>query len=126
MTRVFNVTDALDSLGIKEWALSDIPTSEQEFLQYFSKVVDVDQNNHAIFSTNPQTFGVTWNQIQTEIQRLQAEYDTTEYQRTRATQYPAIADQLDMLWHAIDSGSLDKDSDFYKLLKAVKDANPKG
>lgn len=126
MTRVFNVTDALDSLGIKEWALSDIPTSEQEFLQYFSKVVDVDQNNHAILSTDPQTFGVTWNQIQTEIQRLQSAYDTTEYQRTRATQYPAIADQLDMLWHAIDSGSLDKDSDFYKSLKAVKDANPKG
>ena len=93
---------------------------------YFSKVVDVDQNNHAVFSKDPQTFGVTWNQIQTEIQRLQTEYSNTSYQRTRATQYPKIVDQLDMLWHAIDSGSLDKDSDFYKSLKAVKDANPKG
>lgn len=125
MTRIFNVTDALDSLGIKEWSLSDIPTNGEEFLLYFSKVVDVDQNNHAVFSTDPQTFGVTWNQIQTEIQRLQTEYNNTSYQRTRATQYPKIADQLDMLWHAIDSGSLDKDSDFYIALKAVKDANPK-
>lgn len=126
MTRIFNVTDALDSLGIKEWSLSSIPTNNEEFLLYFSKVVDVDENNHAVFSKDPQTFGVTWNQIQTEIQRLQAEYNSKSYQRTRATQYPKLADQLDMLWHAIDSGSLDKDSDFYKSLKAVKDANPKG
>lgn len=126
MTRIFNVTDALDSLDIKEWSLSDIPTNGEEFLLHFSKVVDVDQNNHTVFSKDPQTFGVTWNQIQTEIQRLQTEYNNTSYQRTRATQYPKIADQLDMLWHAIDSGSLDKDSDFYKSLKAVKDANPKG
>ena len=126
MTVVFNVPDALDSLGITEWALSDLPANEQEFQSYFSKAIGVDENNHAIFSKDPQTFGVTWNQIQTEIQRLQTEYNNTSYQRTRATQYPKIADQLDMLWHAIDSGSLDKDSDFYKSLKAVKDANPKG
>jgi hypothetical protein len=125
MTILFNVTDALDSLNIKEWALSGFPTNEEEFLTYFSKVVDVDENNHAVFSKDPQTFGVTWNQIQTEIQRLQSAYDTTKYQRTRKTQYPSIGDQLDMLWHAIDSGSLDKDSDFYTALKAVKDANPK-
>jgi hypothetical protein len=30
-----------------------------------------------------------------------------------------------MLWHSIDSGSLDKTSDFYLALKAVKDNNPK-
>ena len=39
--------------------------------------------------------------------------------------YPKIADQLDMLWHAIDSGTLDKTSDFYIVLKAVKDKYPK-
>lgn len=39
--------------------------------------------------------------------------------------YPSISDQLDMLWHAIDSGSLDKNSEFYLKLKSVKDAHPK-
>jgi hypothetical protein len=40
--------------------------------------------------------------------------------------YPAIGDQLDMLWHAIDSGSsLDKNSDFYKSLANVKSQFPK-
>ena len=40
-------------------------------------------------------------------------------------QYPSIGDQLDMLWHAIDNGTLNKTSDFYTAIKAVKDAHPK-
>lgn len=70
-----------------------------------------------------KTAPVTNAQIATELARLQAEYDAKEYQRLR--QYPSIGDQLDMLWHAIDSGTLNKTSDFYTTLKAVKDANPK-
>ena len=65
----------------------------------------------------------TDDEIATELTRLQAEYDDNEYQRLR--QYPSIGDQLDMLWHAIDSGTLNKTSDFYTTLKAVKDAHPK-
>jgi hypothetical protein len=36
-------------------------------------------------------------------------------------EYPNIGDQLDMLWHAIDNGTLNKTSDFYTTLKAVKE-----
>ena len=62
-------------------------------------------------------------EIATELARLQEEYDNNEYQRLR--QYPTIGDQLDMLWHAIDTNSLNKTSDFYTAIKAVKDAYPK-
>ena len=55
----------------------------------------------------------------------EAEYQKLEYQRLRKTQYPSLTDQLDMLWHAIDSGQLDKESAFYKALKQVKDNYPK-
>ena len=65
----------------------------------------------------------TDDEIATELTRLQAEYDDNEYQRLR--QYPSIGDQLDMLWHAIDSGTLNKTSDFYTTIKAVKDTYPK-
>ena len=65
-------------------------------------------------------------QIDTELKRLQADYDAKKYQRDRAVSYPAIGDQLDMLFHAIDAGALDKNSDFYTTLKAVKDKYPKG
>ena len=65
-------------------------------------------------------------EIQAEVQRLQAEYDSKQYARDRATQYAPLADQLDMLWHAIDEGIDLKQSDFYTGNKAVKDAHPKG
>ena len=61
--------------------------------------------------------------IAQEISRLQAEYESKQYQRDRV--YPSIGDQLDMLWHAIDSGTLNKTSEFYTAIKAVKDAYPK-
>jgi len=65
-------------------------------------------------------------EITAEITRLQAEYDSNQYARDRATQYAPLADQLDMLWHAIDQGIDLKQSDFYTGNKAVKDAHPKG
>ena len=44
-----------------------------------------------------------------------------------STTYPAIGDQLDLLWHAIDADAdlKSKFSAFYNSIKAVKDANPK-
>ena len=35
--------------------------------------------------------------------------------------YEVLGEQLDKLWHDIDNGKLDKNGDFYKDLKAVKD-----
>jgi hypothetical protein len=67
----------------------------------------------------------TRQELEAEAQRLQDLFESTQYQRDRAVQYPKIADQLDMLWHAIDSGTLNKTSDFYTAIKAVKDAHPK-
>lgn len=42
----------------------------------------------------------TEEQIQTELARLQAEYDDKLYSRSRAAEYPSIGDQLDALFHA--------------------------
>ena len=45
----------------------------------------------------------------------------------RRSGYPAIGDQLDMLFHAIDGDETLKTqfADFYTALKEVKDDNPK-
>ena len=68
-------------------------------------------------------------EIDAEIVRLQAVYDAQEYARDRATEYPTTGDQLDMLWHAIDTGDWTaakvKLTSFYTELKAVKDKYPK-
>jgi len=47
------------------------------------------------------------------------------YNIQREKSYPDLGEQFDLLWHAIDSGTLDKTSDFYTKLKAVKDKYPK-
>ena len=44
----------------------------------------------------------------------------------RAREYKELKEQLDLLWHDIDDGKLDKNGSWYKAIKAVKDANPKG
>ena len=62
---------------------------------------------------------------QTRVDAARVELNKLLYQEDRARAYPEIGEQLDMLFHAIDSGKLDKTSDFYKELKKVKDANPK-
>ena len=47
------------------------------------------------------------------------------YDVQREDSYPVLKKQFDLLWHAIDAGTLDKTSDFYTKLKAVKDKYPK-
>ena len=96
-----------------EWSLNGSPTTEAEFTAGFT-----------IHKAN----GVaepTWLAIQTELTKMQTAYDAKEYQRKREPEYPAIGEQLDLLWHAIDDGTLDKTSDFYTSLKATKDKYPK-
>ena len=47
------------------------------------------------------------------------------YTEARKLHYPPIGDQLDALWHAMDSGKLPKVDGFYDLLAAVKQNYPK-
>lgn len=56
--------------------------------------------------------------------KLAAE-ETQKYHRRRQSAYPSITEQLDMLWHAIDSGALDKTSDFYQGIASIKSQFPK-
>jgi uncharacterized protein YlxW (UPF0749 family) len=64
-------------------------------------------------------------ELAAEVTRLQGVYDGNAYQRTRATAYEAIAEQLDKLYHDMTAGKLDATGEWHKAIKAVKDANPK-
>ena len=58
-------------------------------------------------------------EIDAEFKRLQAEYDANEYQRSRASEYPSIADQLDEIYHnGINA--------WKAVIKKTKDKYPKG
>ena len=71
----------------------------------------------------------TESELTNALTAQQTSYDNAAYSRARAVAYPSIGDQLDMLWHAVDTGDWTavkvKTTEFYTALKAVKDANPK-
>lgn len=47
------------------------------------------------------------------------------YREMRQAEYPVVKDQLDMLWHAMDTGAMPKAEPFYSAIKAIKDKYPK-
>ena len=44
---------------------------------------------------------------------------------TRASEYPELKEQLDLLYHDMTADKGDKTGEWYKHIKAIKDANPK-
>ena len=73
---------------------------------------------------------ITWHNDTTPISEadilakqaeLQADYEAKEYQRKRASEYPSIGEQLDMIYHAGQGGDA-----FQAAIQAIKDKYPKG
>ena len=60
-------------------------------------------------------------EITAEITRLQAEYDSKQYQRDRASAYPSLTDQADMAYWDRQNGTTTLDD----AITAVKSAYPK-
>lgn len=60
-------------------------------------------------------------EIQIELTRLRAEYDSNEYQRLRAAEYPSLPDQLDMQFHDAANGT----TTWQDAINAVKAKYPK-
>jgi len=77
------------------------------------------------FAEISQTYNMpTWAEIEAEFAEYLAEYDL--YAGKRGRRYPVLGEQLDMLYHDIESGLLGepaKTSSFYTKLKTIKDAN---
>ena len=68
---------------------------------------------------------ITNQQILDKQVELQAEYDALEYSRDRAIAYKELKEQFDLLYHDMAADKGDKTGEWFKAIKAVKDANPK-
>ena len=71
------------------------------------------------------TTEISKSNIKTKITELQTEYDNNKYQRDRAVAYKELKEQLDLLYHDMVADKGDKTGEWFKHIKAVKDANPK-
>ena len=72
------------------------------------------------------TTPISKSDIQTKMAELQTAYDNNEYQRDRAVAYKELKEQLDLLYHDMVANKGDKTGEWFKHIKAVKDANPQG
>ena len=63
--------------------------------------------------------------IEAKMAELETEYDNNKYQRDRAVAYKELKEQLDLLYHDMVADKGDKTGEWFKHIKAVKDANPK-
>ena len=61
-------------------------------------------------------------EIDAEVSRLQAEYDSKQYQRDRAEAYPSLTEQADMAYWDRQNGTTTLDD----AISAVKAEFPKG
>jgi len=91
-------------------------------------------NPNAEVSVNENDINqITWHNGTTPISKADIEAKMNEigtesnYAQQRRNAYPAIGDQLDMLWHSIDQDPELKSKyfDFYEAIKAVKVKYPK-
>ena len=84
-------------------------------------------NHIAILATHPaivtirgdEAFDASGNPVQYDEAIVQAYIDANAYKYKRAAEYPAIVDQLDLLYH----GGMDA---WKTAIQAVKDKYPKG
>ena len=103
---------------------------EAIYKAYPDTVVSIDDTAGA-FDKDGKSVTLEQSKIDAARTTLDAEAAAVKYKTDRTTNgsktYPAIGDQLDLLWHAIDADSdlKVKFSAFYNSIKAVKDANPK-
>ena len=91
------ISQALTSLGIKEWVLRGEPTTEAEFNSMFRKVTGADKNGSAIESSNPSDFGTTWKAVSDKKAALIAAAPMVELRKQRnaklaETDYLALSD----------------------------------
>ena len=97
---------------------------DQAIRNAHTDVVTIDGGEKA-YDVDGKEVTLDETKITAELAKLETSYNDTEYKRKRIIEYPSVEDQLDMLWHAMDDGTLTKVDTFYDANKTVKDKYPK-
>tara|TARA_R110002020_G_scaffold460733_1_gene679367 strand:- start:471 stop:752 length:282 start_codon:yes stop_codon:yes gene_type:complete len=91
---------------------------DQAILNTHPNVVEII-NGEDYFDKNHNLVTLDEAKVNTELTKLQTAYDSNQYQRNRAVEYPSIKDQLDDLYHNGIDG-------WKATIKTTKDKYPKG
>ena len=119
MTNLENFWTAIINLksDVKLTVRGDEITSQEDFNNKIEWFVRAENGRAVTTKTNPHS-EITWDLVEAEMIRLQAEYDAQDYARNRKEEYPSIEECV----HAI----LDDDLENLQILRqVVKDKFPK-
>ena len=84
---------------------------------------DTQGNIHVLFQGDPNP---EWEEVEFDPNQLPDPNYIPPYGARRFNSYPQLNDQLDMLWHELNTnGSITADGEWFTAIKAVKDAHPK-
>ena len=116
--------------------MASLWTKVTKYLEANSKTWDVEEKNIVLQNDGSGDYINTWNVLglakPTDDQI--ASYETTGNAaealqgvlNKRASEYKELKEQLDLLYHDMVADKGDKTGEWFKHIKAVKDANPKG
>jgi len=94
--------------------------SHEAIYNTHSNVVTIDDTKGA-FDVKGNSVTLNQSLVDAEVTRLQAEYDSKQYQRDRALAYPSLTEQADMAYWDRQNGTTTLDD----AITAVKSAYPK-
>ena len=119
--------------------MAQLSTKIRLYCEANSKVADFSPNGNIFLEDNSDGKGPyikIWNisGLDKPTDSQLASYETAgNTQETlngvlskRAAEYKELKEQLDLLYHDMTAGKGDSTGEWYKHIKAVKDANPKG
>ena len=94
----------------------ELVVDEESYEKHVSWQVGIDHTQSVVYGEEKDK--PKWEDVKKAMDELEAEYATFEYQRKRKPEYPAIEDQLDLLYHKGVDG-------WKEEIQKVKDKYPK-
>ena len=94
--------------------------NHQAIYNLYPNVVSVDDSVGPM-DKDGNLVPIVQSDYETEVARLQAEYDAQAYARARAEAYPSWQEQMDMMYHDQTEGS----RTWLDAIEAIKEAHPK-
>ena len=95
------LSDLEDKKIISDWKYKgNHPTCEEEFNERFVKIIP-NEKGWGVEVNDPSKFGITYQEVMSHYDDIMKEFIGTKQVRER--KYPKVEEQLDMIWHTINS-----------------------
>ena len=107
---------------ISDWVYrGEHPTCEEEFNERFVKIIP-NEKGWGVEVKDPSKFGITYKEVMFHYDGIMKEFNATKQARER--KYPKIEEQLDMIWHTINSNFILRllfgNNKWFSTIKSIK------